>query len=599
MQRNVILLSLMSFIVFSSISVPYLHCAVAEQVNPIEKLARSHFRRTLSDCEKRLLLKVSTGEFAYCGGTHTAADPVPGDAGSDSANKPRRPDEIESKLIRWLLTDPQSVKQIDARGIRVSSARITGDLDLSNQKVPLPLNFLNCRFTGLIDLSFAQVPMLELSGSSVRLVNADGVTVRGDIAIDDGFEARQISLRGAHIGGDLNGKRAAITNSDPCTTDDALNGDRLQVDGAVLLDHLRSEGGVIIHGAHIGGDFRTNSATIRKTGGVAVDATGTTVMGTVFLKGQVAEGHVRFIRTYIGGDLDLSGAKFDESRSCRSKPPQQSGLFTQGATIKGQLTWSGIKWSRKENGILDLTNTNVGSFYEDEGSGPIRGNLALNGFTYGRFLSEVPDIGHYLRWLKRQLPASRINRPRFTPQPYEQLAKVLRDAGDDAGAKSVLIAMENARWSYGDLGFWQRSWSFMLWLTIGYGYEPFLALGYIVFFVTLGALLFFWGEQSGAISQTDKEKPEHYRPFSSFVYSLETFLPIVDLRQAKHWAPDPEPRESRQVRLAAFWPLSKYQCQLGRNFGRFLRRYLWLHILMGWFFTLMLVAGFSGLVQKG
>ena len=53
---------------------------------------------------------------------------------------------------------------------------------------------------------------------------------------------------------------------------------------------------------------------------------------------------------------------------------------------------------------------------------------------------------------------------------------MLRDNGDDPGAKSVLITMENERWRQEDYGLARRCWDFVLWLTIGYGYDTWRAL---------------------------------------------------------------------------------------------------------------------------
>jgi hypothetical protein len=147
----------------------------------------------------------------------------------------------------------------------------------------------------------------------------------------------------------------------------------------------------------------------------------------------------------------------------------------------------------------------------------------------------------------------------------------------------------------------REAWNLIKRATIGYGYDTWRALYYVAFFVVVGAFLFFWGYESGVITQTDKDQPEQYRPFNCFVYSLEAFLLVVNLYQAKHWAPDPAYYQVRSpVPIAPFKPLSKYRLpyQFDPEFDRHLRWYLWLHIAAGWFFTLMLVAAFTGLVQS-
>jgi hypothetical protein len=57
--------------------------------------------------------------------------------------------------------------------------------------------------------------------------------------------------------------------------------------------------------------------------------------------------------------------------------------------------------------------------------------------------------------------------------------------------------------------------------------------------------------------------------------ALNVFLPIVDLRQEKNW-----------------WP------EVGTRYGRWLRMFLWVEIILGWFFSILLVAASTGLIQK-
>jgi hypothetical protein len=71
--------------------------------------------------------------------------------------------------------------------------------------------------------------------------------------------------------------------------------------------------------------------------------------------------------------------------------------------------------------------------------------------------------------------------------------------------------------------------------------------------------------------------PAGYQPFNAFFYSLESFLPLVKLHQEDYWLPN---------------------AALKRKWGAGLRYYLWIHILAGWFFSAMLVAGVTGLVHS-
>jgi len=59
------------------------------------------------------------------------------------------------------------------------------------------------------------------------------------------------------------------------------------------------------------------------------------------------------------------------------------------------------------------------------------------------------------------------------------------------------------------------------------------------------------------------------------MYSIDTFLPIIDFHQESYWLPNPSTALGRGIRI-----------------------YLWFHIGMGWALTTLAVIGFTGLVRK-
>jgi hypothetical protein len=144
-----------------------------------------------------------------------------------------------------------------------------------------------------------------------------------------------------------------------------------------------------------------------------------------------------------------------------------------------------------------------------------------------------------------------------------------------------------------------RLWREALRLTIGYGYRPLRALWWILGFVLLGAVLFHWGYEARLITPTEESAyhtfvangvpPRHYPAFSSFVYSLENFLPVVDLHQGAYWRPNPNHNRANR-RHPPRWASETLS-------ARALRCYLWLHILAGWGITPLLFAGLSGLLR--
>ena len=431
----------------------------------------------LGAAEEKVLRAAASGEIAYCG---------PSDKDDDPANDPAKAAEwgkdrtVRARLIRWLCVDIEAGKRVDPHGIEVHAAKI-GDpakekeLDLDAVTVSVPLYFKSCNFEVSVRLIDANLRWLDLTGSRIPGLRADGVTVSGSVLLREGF----------HAGGDL------------------------------------------------------------------------------FLNG--AE---------IGGQLEFSGAHFSEA----------SSLILQNTTVKRAFFWRGLAANSPVR--LDLRHASVGPLGDDEQSWPSKGNLKLDGFVYESIGEGPTGADKRLQWLARQPDV-------FVPQPYRQLAKVLRDAGDDGGAGDVLIAMENARLRHGSLNFTQRAVHRMLGLTVGYGYKPLRALWYIAFFVLLGTILFSWGRNSNVIVEVDaKYAPAAFHGFSPFVYSLESFLPLVNLRMAEHWMPDPSANPTPLL-----LPFTNQLAPAPPSLGRYLQWYLWLHILLGWFFASMLIAGVTGLVR--
>jgi hypothetical protein len=237
-----------------------------------------------------------------------------------------------------------------------------------------------------------------------------------------------------------------------------------------------------------------------------------------------------------------------------------------------------------------------------------------------------------LRWLALQDPTK--FRHDFWPQPYEECARVLREAGHSGAARAVLIekerlqrAAKRERVRNRDLNFGLVNWAWrwvvdevLLGATIRYGRRPMQAFYWLAGLWLLGALIFFQAEQVGALQPNLPQvqraaewvlcgadtgqpvaaqsfvgprvglrdggetqyacflrQPEaaSYPRFSPLIYAADALFPVVSFEMQSYWLPDDQ-----------------------TPFGAWARRYLWLHIACGWGLTLLAVAGFSGLVKQ-
>ncbi|HEU5319864.1 MAG TPA: hypothetical protein VFX28_03630, partial [Methylomirabilota bacterium] len=334
----------------------------------------------------------------------------------------------------------------------------------------------------------------------------------------------------------------------------------------------------------------TGSALV---GEIALNLSSTHVGESVSLTRCACMGNIHAVALEVKGDLDCEGLELVTTperanallRRVREKqgggpdetvaydtPSWPFGLTAEFAVIGRRFRW--LEVAHTTDVSVNLFHARAGALVDDEASWPTRGNLELDGFEYDSIAVGPTDALTRLRWI------SRAQRGGYHPQPYEQLARVLRAQGWPEEATRVAIAKLERRRRYATLTRWDRGVATVLRWTIGHGYRPQLALAWAALVVAAGALVFGQAQAWGLLVPiTDRAVTLGFR---SVGYSLDTFLPIIDLQQAAHWLPSggAGPRV------------------LGLPAGSWLWIYHWLHTVLGWALTTLAVAGFSGLVRR-
>ena len=604
--------------------------------------------KNLTSGEERLLAAMPMGEFADLRLNNKQQDD-PAQAERWGASR-----TIRASLLFWLATDPEAVQCLHPKGVQVAGAKITGRLDFEAATLPRRLMLIgcalpegivlrdahvlalyfndshigtiaadrlktegalllrSCRIAGEVCLLGAEIGAdLDCSGAKLsnpknKALSADHLTTKGAVVLREGFEVEgEVRLRGAQIGGNLDCSGAKLRNPDG----NALDADRLTTKGAVFLrEGFEAEGEVCLRGAQIGGDLDCSGAKLRNPDGNALNANGLTTKGNVFLcQGFEAEGEVCMLGAQIGGNLECSGAKLHNPKDkafsadhltakgsvylnegfesvgtvrmlgariggdldcskAKLRNPKGDALVCERAQVLGALFWRNVISS---DGRINLANTRVGQLVDDAASWPPNSRLVLDGFEYGAFAgSALQTVVERLRWLRLQAPNP------FVPQPYEQLAKVLRAMGHEQDARAVLIAKQKDRCRFAGLSHAAKVWSGFLGFTICYGYAPWRALWFIAFFLLLGCGVFWCANELGVMWSL--KEATWQQPLQPFMYSADVFFPFLDLHQEAHWLPNPN---------QAPW-------------GFAFRWYLWFHIVMGWIFSTLAVAAFTGLIHK-
>ncbi|MDP6849218.1 MAG: hypothetical protein QGI24_10575, partial [Kiritimatiellia bacterium] len=417
---------------------------------------------------------------------------------------------------------------------------------------------------------------------------ADRIMVEGGMQLAQDFEAiGGVSIEGASIGGTLDCRGGRFLNEEGV----ALNAARIQVGASVLLrDNLEALGAVQLSGASIDADLDCHTGRFMNPDGFALVMNEIRVGNSVRLDdGFHAKGEVSIVAGRIGGHLVCNAGVFDgnpgSSFAARDLKVGGSVHLENGFRAAGTVDFSGavvdgfftmLSVGRVEGMSLDLRSASVGTLWDDEQSWPEPGNLMLQGFIYDVIHDKAP-VGAWPRisWLERQPSDS------FKAQPYEQLAKVLRKGGHEAQARTVMIARNRERCRY-PMTVPQWCWYGVFGPIIGYGYQAWKALWIVLGFFLLGGVLFGGGYQLHLITpshgyewrhdtENNETHPPHYPRFNFLVYSIDAFVPLIDLHQAKYWLPSAN-------RGRVMLRLGDYRVRM----GGVLLTYFWIHIVAGW-----------------
>ena len=581
----------------------------ARRLSELHRLASAF--EPLTTAEKKLLHAAASGERQVCSQTEGEAEDTPELASAWSDDRAVRPE-----LLHWLCTDTEARELVHSSGIWMEGAKFAGDLDLVGVEFCFRLALWRCAVAGDIKLADARLRSLNLGGTWCRRFVGNRLEAKGSLILSDGFCATAgAELAPATISATLDCSGGAFRSE----SGSALLADYLEATNVWLRNGFRSKGPVRLVGAAIVGDLDCASGEFLAGPKPALNLDGATIGGRLFLRdGFRAVGEVCLVNASIGRGIDCDGGRFSAgpenalcARNARIAGSVSCSRRASGATfsaeglvvlsdasIDGSVVFedatlagaertgrggldarrakigAGFTWRRlalRDAVELDLRQATVGQFVDDPNSWPAADHLHLTGLEY-RFMEIPRDAQRLERWRKDRLDwLRRQPRDEFSPQPYEQLIKVLRDSGHEAEARSMAIARQDDLREYAGLGPFWRAWNRVLKVTIGHGYKPAWALGWGLLFLVAGIVIFSLAHRAGLLPASKKEHPG----FSAFAYSLDTFLPIISFGQEGSWYPK-----------ASGW------------YGYGTLGYLWAHIAFGWVLTTLGVLGVTGLVRR-
>lgn len=313
-----------------------------------------------------------------------------------------QPKKLSAETLRKRCTE--------GRDLILAGENIVGRLDLSGVHLTHALRFVDCQFPAGIDLSDARADEpIEWQGGTVGTIAGDRFESRAHVAFSEVAAVGIISLRWAHIQGDLRFSNSTLRVRQGL----ALDGRDLRVDGSLLLTGpaFRAEGEVCLSSAHIKQSLDCRQATFRNPSGRSLNAYDMTVDGEVLLGDKFnAEGEVYLERAAVGR-LRAAGGTFRSGNSGFAFRADalwaKSGVFLDhgfqafggvrlvGADIAGELCCTGARFDCSAGIALDARRLQAEDVYLDHrfrASGAVRldGSLLTRQLncTKGEFLNE-------------------------------------------------------------------------------------------------------------------------------------------------------------------------------------------------------------------
>ncbi|MFD0901379.1 hypothetical protein [Actinomadura sediminis] len=474
------------------------------------------------------------------------------DAADGAAWGPER--TVRAWVLRKLLLRPPEDGEVAA--LRVSGARIAGKLDLQYATVEHPIRLWACHFEEIPNLYASHLTQLNLSKSFLPGLFAATMHVSGVLRLTECRVPGRMSLGGVRVARALFLERARLG------TPGTNQGEIVHLNHSVLEDDvwapgLEAHGEIRLNSASITGNLNLEDAVLSNPGARVLEADSMSVGQSVMAARLRAEGEVDLRGARITQKVDLTGVRLShpvghpagyaldaENLGVGSDVVARRARFEgevnlRGATIPGQLdlakarvshpsgqalrasaTTIGEVWLREArlDGLLNLRRARFGLLHLPPGA--LGGDVRLDGLTYESLDPRLPP--------KVRVPMLERDVEGYVPHAYEQLAAAYLRAGDDIASRNVLLAKQRRRRR--TLPLYRRVWGYLQDVTVGYGFRPLWAAGWLAGLLLAGAVAF-------GFEHPPPLKADEHPDFNPLFYSLDLLLPIIDFGQQKAFKP--------------------------------------------------------------
>jgi hypothetical protein len=435
---------------------------------------------------------------------------------------------VRARIVAWLLLDGPPALQGRVASLKLTGVRITDVLDLSGAAVVPYVELKGCRFEKEVLLPEARFKTVRLVDCAVPRLEAARLHTEGDLHLPRCRFHNGVRLTDAHIGTDLLLNQAVVYRD---RRGRSITGDGMTIGQDLQAEMLESHGELSLRGATVGVSLSLRGSRLSNPyTRLALNAPQLTVNRTLYMtpaglgnplttggttpaRGTLVQrfecqGGIRLDDGRFGDAVD-----FDRARFTFDDDQELSLLRVQTPELR-------FLGERPERGKVVLSGARIVNLVDRASSWPAPGALHMGGFTYENLVPQgVFPLARRLEWVAAATAE-------YNPEPYERLATVLRNSGEDEDAREVLLAKQRRRRETLPLA--AKLWGYAQDLTVAYGYRPGRAALWMAVLWAATTIAFSHAGHTPVNSDGDP-------PWNASLFALDLLLPVIDLGQAGVW----------------------------------------------------------------
>ncbi|EFL24919.1 putative membrane protein [Streptomyces himastatinicus ATCC 53653] len=412
---------------------------------------------------------------------------------------------VRAEVLRALLLGGPT-RDGEVAGLKLIGARITGELRLKYGVVEHAVRLRSCHFERTPQLYGARLRVLVLSDSTLPELTAGALHTEGVLRMSRCRTTGPVRLAGAQITGGLFLDGARLGTPDTRCEQPLLQLNNAAIGTDVQAKRLVVHGTIRLNEATVTGQVNLDDSELHAPGGTALHAENLSV-GT----------DLRAMRLRARGRVNLSGARVPRHLSfvhARLSDPGGQALRASSCVI-GEL------WFREAapiEGDVNLRRSQIDLLHIRPEVWPDR--VRIDGLGYRSLAPHLPA--------EDRLPLLEREKEGYLPASYEQLTTAYRAAGDEAAVRTVQLA--KLRRHRRTLPRYARAWGHLQDVTVGYGFRPLRAAGWLFALLLTGTLAF-------ALHHPRPLKSGEAPDFNPVFYTLDLLLPIIGFGQEAAFAP--------------------------------------------------------------